>query len=101
MDLGFGEYDPFPSEVIEVNTTVKHIIIEEGITGIDNCFNDLHNLETISLPDSLERIHDSFVDCDKIAKFLSLSAAQDSSLTLKNDARNLCYLQTHASSSRE
>ncbi|MBE6803208.1 MAG: hypothetical protein E7530_10065 [Ruminococcaceae bacterium] len=70
VDDGIGDYDPFPSEIIEVNTTVKHIIIEEGITGIDNCFNDLHNLETISLPDSIERIHDSFVDCDKIAKLI-------------------------------
>lgn len=70
VDFGFGEYDPFPSEVIEVNTTVKHIIIEEGITGVDNCFNDLHNLQTISLPDGLERIHDSFVDCDKIEKII-------------------------------
>lgn len=62
-----GEQYPFPSEIIKIDTSVKHLIIEEGITHIGDSFNDLHSLETISLPDSLKSIHNSFIDCDKLS----------------------------------
>ncbi|MBE6797015.1 MAG: leucine-rich repeat domain-containing protein [Ruminococcaceae bacterium] len=59
----------FPSEEIKnIDNTVKHLIIGEGITEIFNCFNDMQALEDVTFPKTLERIDFCFVDCDTIKK---------------------------------
>ncbi len=52
----------FP-EPLSVDTSVRHIVIEKGITGIDGSFNGLQNLESVSLPEGLTKISNSFMDC--------------------------------------
>ncbi|MBE6801705.1 MAG: hypothetical protein E7530_02340 [Ruminococcaceae bacterium] len=66
IDDGIGEPVVVPITIVKIDTSVKHLIIEEGITSLYNSFNDLHNLETISFPASLKSIDTSFLDCDKI-----------------------------------
>lgn len=58
------EWDMFGNPVIlSVDTSVRHIVIEKGITGIDDSFNGMHNLESVSLPEGLTNISSSFVEC--------------------------------------
>ncbi len=52
--------------VVEIDTSVKHLVIDDGITSISNSFNDLHNLQDILFPETLKNIEGSFNDCDKI-----------------------------------
>ncbi len=52
----------------EIDTTVKHLIIEDGITQIYNSFNDLHALEDVTFPKTLQKIDTSFINCDAIAE---------------------------------
>ncbi len=54
--------------VIAVDTTVRHIVIGEGITRIFNSFNDLHCLEDIVFPETLTEIDTSFIDCDRLVR---------------------------------
>ncbi len=54
--------------VIAVDTTVRHIVIGEGITRIFNSFNDLHSLEDIVFPKTLTEIDTSFIDCDRLVR---------------------------------
>ncbi|MBO5725556.1 MAG: leucine-rich repeat protein [Clostridia bacterium] len=56
----------FGDSHIKADTSVKHIIIENGITEIYNSFNDMHSLKDVSFPKTLERINLSFVDCDSL-----------------------------------
>lgn len=49
-----------------VDTSVRHIVIEKGITSIGNSFNDMHNLESVSFPEGLTEISDSFMNCTAI-----------------------------------
>ena len=51
---------------VEIDTSVKHLVIDEGITSISNSFNDLHNLQDVLFPETLKNIEGSFNDCDKI-----------------------------------
>ena len=61
----------FPSEGIKnINHTVKHLVIGEGITEIHNCFNDMYALEDVSFPSTLERIDFCFIDCDLLKKVI-------------------------------
>lgn len=75
-DTNLGEIDGMPPNeylptgIIKVDASVKHLIIEEGITGIQNSFNDLRNLETVSFPESLNWIADSFLDCYKLSNMI-------------------------------
>lgn len=59
------EYNPSAS-VVETNTTVKRLVIEEGITKLYNCFNDMQALQEITFPQSLAEIKGCFMDCDVI-----------------------------------
>ncbi len=62
------EWPDYLTGVVEENTTVKHVVIEEGITGISNSFQDLNNMETVTFPDSLQKIEMSFMDCDSLTQ---------------------------------
>ena len=54
----------WPWEVPAVyDTSIKHIILDKGITGISNSFNGLTSLESISLPEGITSIYDSFMEC--------------------------------------
>ncbi len=53
-------------KVVQVDNTVKHIILGEGITGIYNSFNDMKALTGITFPSTLKTIQDSFIDCDSL-----------------------------------
>ena len=72
---GMGEVrDLYPREteeaycdtVVEVDATVKHLVIDEGITSISNAFNDLHNLQDVLFPETLVKMEGCFNDCDKL-----------------------------------
>lgn len=72
---GTGEVrDLYPREteeaycdtVVDVDTTVKHLVIDEGITSISNAFNDLHNLQDVLFPETLVKMEGCFNDCDKL-----------------------------------
>ncbi len=52
--------------VTENDIKIKHLVIDDGITSISNSFNDMHNLQDVSFPATLERIYSSFNDCDKV-----------------------------------
>ncbi len=54
--------------VIAVDTTVRHLVIGEGITQIFNSFNDLHCLEDIVFPETLAVIDTCFIDCDRLVR---------------------------------
>ena len=75
-DTNLGEIDGMPPNeylptgIIKVDDSVKHLIIEEGITGIQNSFNDLRILETVSFPESLNWVADSFLDCYKLSNMI-------------------------------
>ncbi len=58
--------DMTKAEVVAVDTTVKHLVIEEGITEIYNAFNDLAALESVTFPSTLTYMQESFMDCDKL-----------------------------------
>ncbi len=67
----YNEDDKWPKKltgVVEENTTVKHLIIKEGITSISNSFHDLNCLKTVSFPNSLKRMDTSFIDCDSLTQ---------------------------------
>ncbi len=72
---GTGEVrDLYPREteeaycdtVVEVDATVKHLVIDEGIISISNAFNDLHNLQDVLFPETLVKMEGCFNDCDKL-----------------------------------
>ena len=72
---GTGEVrDLYPREtkevycdtVVDVDATVKHLVIDEGITSISNAFNDLHNLQDVLFPETLVKMEGCFNDCDKL-----------------------------------
>ena len=50
-------------KTIEENTTVKKLVLEEGITQIDNCFNDMNALKEVVFPSTLSDIRRSFISC--------------------------------------
>lgn len=50
------------------DTTIKHIIIDKGITGISNSFNGLKGLESVSLPEGIIYIYDSFMECTALER---------------------------------
>ena len=52
--------------VISTDQTVKHLVIEEGITALYNAFNDLHALESVTFPTTLTFMQDCFMDCDSL-----------------------------------
>ncbi len=45
------------------DTTVKHLVIDKGITQISNSFNGMQSLESVSLPEGITNIYDSFMEC--------------------------------------
>lgn len=51
---------------LSVDTSVRHLVIDKGITGIWGSFNDMHNLETVSLPEGITEISDSFMNCTSL-----------------------------------
>ncbi len=54
----------WPWEVPAIyDTSIKHIVIGDGITGISNSFNGLKGLESVSIPEGLKNIYDSFMEC--------------------------------------
>lgn len=62
------EWPLYLTGVVEENTTVKHLVIEEGVTEMSNSFNDLKALETVTFPNSLGAIYMSFIDCDSLKR---------------------------------
>ena len=62
--LGVENYSPLLGD-----DSIKHVVIEEGITYIgEYLFDDCENIETVTLPDSLEEIADRcFYRCSKIS----------------------------------
>lgn len=53
-----------------VNTSIRHVIIEEGITGIDKyAFNWCSNIETVTIPDSVTYIDENaFMGCTALTE---------------------------------
>ena len=49
-----SNHPAYHSETVESNTTVKKLILEEGVVGLDNCFNDMTTLKTIVFPSGVE-----------------------------------------------
>ena len=86
-------FDPYEvaDHIIKVDTSVKHIIIEEGITSIKNCFNDLHNLESISFPEGVKSIDESFQDCYKLSNMMLPQSLEKIRYSFQ-DCRNLTSL---------
>lgn len=66
VDVDFGGLNEQAYK--NINKTVKHLIIGEGITEIYNCFNDMYALKDVSFPGTLEIIEFCFLDCDSIKK---------------------------------
>lgn len=56
------------------NQNIKHLVVEEGITGIENSFNDCVGLVDIRLPQTLNHLQYSFNGCGKVQQ---LSASAD------------------------
>lgn len=54
------------SEPFLSNQTIRQIVVREGISGIENSFNDCFGLESIILPSTMEEISRSFVGCGKL-----------------------------------
>ena len=52
--------------IISIDNSVKHLIIEEGITEIENAFNDMHALQSVKLPRTLKEIYRAFVECKSL-----------------------------------
>ncbi len=52
--------------VVGIDTSVKHLVIDDGITSISNSFNDMHNLQDILFPETLVKMEGCFNDCDKL-----------------------------------
>ncbi len=50
-------------DTLSVDTSVRHLVIDKGITRIWGSFNDMHNLETVSFPEGITEISDSFMNC--------------------------------------
>lgn len=71
-----------------VNTTIKHLVIEEGITGIENSFHYLNSLETVELPATLKEIDFSFIGCGD----LSLTFAGEKESFQKIDAYSFSFV---------
>lgn len=61
-----ADWDEF-YETFFINTTIKHLVIEEGITGIKNSFHYLTNLVSVSFPASLKEIDRSFIGCGHLS----------------------------------
>lgn len=68
------------SNAINEDQTVKVLVVKEGITKLDNCFNDLLALKRIKLPSTLEVIKKSFIHCESLEKLnipTSVGSIQD------------------------
>ena len=62
-------YDEETDEyVTNYDTSIKHIIIEEGITSIFLSFSRLKALKSITFPETLNNITGSFINCDSLEK---------------------------------
>ncbi len=62
----YGDDGYYYGDIISYDDTVKHIIIDEGITSVSNSFNDMKSLKTITLPQTLEKISFSFMACPEL-----------------------------------
>ncbi len=60
--IGFGKI----SEFINADYEVQRLVIGEGITYLENCFNDMMALEEIIFPSTLKTIECSFVACEAL-----------------------------------
>lgn len=56
----------YNTELLEEDHQVKKLVIGEGITHLFNCFNDLLEMEELSLPQSLESVGCSFIGCSSL-----------------------------------
>lgn len=63
-------YEDFYDNVIKIKTDkkIRRLVVEEGVTQIDNCFNDLEALEEVKLPSTLRKINESFNHCPNLKK---------------------------------
>lgn len=82
--------------LVDENKTVKHIIIEDGITSIVNCFNDLNNLQDVSFPETLENIEASFIDCDELNNVTFPSSLKTIGVASFNDCDGISTLYLNA-----
>ncbi|MEE1198914.1 MAG: leucine-rich repeat domain-containing protein [Acutalibacteraceae bacterium] len=64
----YSRDDFYESSEIIIDNEVKHIVIEEGITGIYNVFNDMHALQSVKFPGTLENLRFSFYNCINLKK---------------------------------
>ena len=81
------------------NTTIKHVVIGEGITNITNSFNGLENLVSVAIPEGVTNISNSFMECTsltsvdfpeslkEIAYFSFASCTSLKNITFKNKVR--------------
>ncbi len=63
-------YEDFYNDVIKIkiDKKIRRLVVEEGVTQIENCFNDLEALEEVRLPSTLRKINESFNHCPKLKK---------------------------------
>ncbi len=64
----YSRDDFYESSEIIIDNEVKHLIIKEGITKITNSFKDMHALQSVELPSTLEKIWQSFSNCINLKK---------------------------------
>lgn len=65
-------YDPYNEDNLASSMTIKHLILEEGVTRIDDyAFSYLKDLETVSLPETLTAIYSgAFKGCSSLKNFI-------------------------------
>ncbi len=82
--------------IVETDTKVKHLVIDEGITSVVNSFNDLQGLSDIVLPESLTNIEESFINCDKLKSVDFPSSLISIGVASFNDCDGITQLHLNA-----
>ena len=84
--------DGYLTEPLATNDQIKKIVIQEGVTTIENCFNDLAALEEIQFPKSLSSIQLSFMGCSALKKLSVPASCKEISIHSFDDCTSLSAL---------
>ena len=83
----------YETALIQEENQIKRIVIEEGITALENCFNDLRALEEIVFPKSLTSVQLSFMGCTALQELTIPADCKEVSTHSFNECSNLHSLQ--------
>ncbi len=83
------EYDEHGKVIYNIDTKVKYLIIEEGITGIEDSFRSMKALKDISFPETLNSICFSFEFCDALTQVTFPSSLKTITGTSFWDCKNI------------